>query len=478
MRTARGNQGSGAIAIVILMTIIAIGGMGILANLPQKEIPISTKPVGTTNKVPDLRALFETTLASAITSTATSFTLTSATDKDGNSLASSTYAFIIDEGTASEEMVIADCTGTACTNVTRGISSLTGTTTVTALKKSHRRGASVKITDGPWALIMNRLIQGKDTFDNILSYTTSPTFTADGQIITKKYADNLANQGAATSTETKGGIVRLGTLAEQAISYNGGSTEPTVLQTKNSTSTCQVVGTYNIVASSTTGKLDKNCFDQAANYSLTGTHNFSATTTHSGINISGVASTTNSSTLQVNNLSIVGNIIGLPSYDWIQRGEIVATSSVSGIEITNIATSTDLRIIAYIPSFTTNWVMAFNRDFGPNAGGQQYTDWGMLNYNYTASTTNNSGGGALTPMGGFTTSATSTAYLIMDISNSSTTPKLMNWTVDGILDGRSNRVIGGGQWNDKTHSINYVSIRSASGVFGAGTRLTIYGKKD
>ena len=50
---------------------------------------------GATLKIPVPIALFETTLASSITSGATSMTLTSATDKDGNTLASSTYAFII-----------------------------------------------------------------------------------------------------------------------------------------------------------------------------------------------------------------------------------------------------------------------------------------------------------------------------------------------------------------------------------------------
>jgi hypothetical protein len=67
--------------------------------------------------------------------------------------------------------------------------------------------------------------------------------------------------------------VELGTLAEQASSFDGGVDKPTVLQTKNSTSTCQVVGSYNIVASTTTGKMDKGCFDQTATYNFTGARN-------------------------------------------------------------------------------------------------------------------------------------------------------------------------------------------------------------
>lgn len=110
---------------------------------------------------------------------------------------------------------------------------------------------------------------------------TAPTSTicsSSTQLCNKNYVDSVALAGAATSTETNGGIVELGTLAEQATSFDGGSTKPTVLQTKNSTSTCQVVGTYNIVASSTTGRLDKGCFDQTANYALTGNNTISSTT--------------------------------------------------------------------------------------------------------------------------------------------------------------------------------------------------------
>src|SRR3990167_5119458 len=46
---------------------------------------------GASLDIPTPVALFETTLASSISTSATTMTLTSATDKDGNTLASSTY---------------------------------------------------------------------------------------------------------------------------------------------------------------------------------------------------------------------------------------------------------------------------------------------------------------------------------------------------------------------------------------------------
>ena len=144
-----------------------------LANAISKEM--QTENLGATNALPTSVALFETSLATSITSTATTMTLTSATDKAGTALASSTYAFILDEGTASEEMVIGDCTGTDCRNLVRGVSVLTGTTTVSSLRFAHRRGASVKITDGPQLLILSNVINGIQSVPNTLFYANEPS---------------------------------------------------------------------------------------------------------------------------------------------------------------------------------------------------------------------------------------------------------------------------------------------------------------
>ncbi len=124
-----------------------------------------------------------------------------------------------------------------------------------------------------------------ETVSGLWSFSTNPygvTATSSNQLVTLGQAGALANQGAATSTETMGGIVELGTLAEQASSYDGGALQPTVLQTKNATSTCQVVGPYTVTASTTTGKIDKNCIDQTANYALTGNNTFAGTSIFNG----------------------------------------------------------------------------------------------------------------------------------------------------------------------------------------------------
>lgn len=201
---------------IILAAIVLV--VGFSRSIEQKD-----PNLGASLDVPTVVALFETSLASAISSTATSFTLTSAADLTGTALASSTYAFIIDEGSSSQELVIADCTGTTCANAIRGVSVVTGTTTVAALEHSHRRGASVKITDGPQLNILSRIVNGVGTFPNVLSYKTAPTFTSGNQIITKTYADNLIIAGGTAGSNSVPGIFLTATGLQAASSTPSGT---------------------------------------------------------------------------------------------------------------------------------------------------------------------------------------------------------------------------------------------------------------
>ena len=195
----------------IFAGIVIIASLFVVSSFKVSPAP---QAFGATNAIPTPIALFETSLASGITATATSMTLVSATDKDGNAL-SGTYAFILDEGTTNEEFVNADCTGTACTNMTRGLSVVTGTTSITTLRHEHRRGASVKITDAPQLLILHRILNGIGTIPNVLSYTSAPTFTPGStQLATVGYADSLAIAGSPNASTTTKGISEEATAAE------------------------------------------------------------------------------------------------------------------------------------------------------------------------------------------------------------------------------------------------------------------------
>lgn len=170
------------------------------------------------------------------------------------------------------------------TGVSRGLSFITPYTASTTLQIAHSGGANFIISNPPQlydelaAKRNNEVITGQWTFNDALPTSTlTPTTTA--QFTTKTYVDNVTAQGAATATEATAGISELATLAQQADSADTGVNDPLVLQSKNATSTCQIVGSYNIIASSTTGKLDGNCFDLALDYIHTGANTFNDATT-------------------------------------------------------------------------------------------------------------------------------------------------------------------------------------------------------
>jgi len=200
----------------------------------------------------------------------------------------------INPGAANEEKISVSAVSTTgsttatWTIINRGLS-FTENVAVSGNKKQHAIGETVIISNDDHYLNQQFLdidssqnIIGLKTFNTILP-TSSLTATTSLQFVNKSLLDATINQGAATSTETNGGIIELGTLSEQETSFDGGIDKPTVLQTKNSTSSCQVVGAYNLVASSTTGKLDSNCLDQALDYTWTGNTSISNPLTLNGV---------------------------------------------------------------------------------------------------------------------------------------------------------------------------------------------------
>lgn len=230
----------------------------------------------------DVVGLFVTTLASRITNTATSMTLTSATDKDGNTLASSTYGFIIDEGTSVEEFVLADCTGTACTNMTRGVSVYTGTSTVSTLKYAHARGAEVKITDAPALIYATNILRGKQYIEQPILYNSHPTFSKNTEIVDKKYVDDTAFSGAGVidASSIARGVVELATTLETASSTSSGSSGVLAIPASNATSTYNsATAGLKVVVTQNSGKIDSNFISLTAPFPPIGTIALFATST-------------------------------------------------------------------------------------------------------------------------------------------------------------------------------------------------------
>lgn len=160
--------------------------------------------------IPKTSAHFSTSLASKITSSASFMSLVSGTDKAGNAL-SGLYGFVVDKGSASEEFMLGTVSGTTVTITARGLDPSDGKTEVSALKLSHRRGATVDITDYPLLAILLRLLNADESFPNKLKYATDLTFTDDKELVAKKYVDGVAIAGAPDAATGTKGIVKMST---------------------------------------------------------------------------------------------------------------------------------------------------------------------------------------------------------------------------------------------------------------------------
>jgi hypothetical protein len=151
--------------------------------------------------IPNVIANFETGLADSVTNIATSMVLLSGVSADGNTIPNGLYGFTIDEGTSNEEHIIATVTGGVnLSSILRGISPQDGITEVTALKKAHRRNASIKITNHPSLMRVVRTIQGIVALDGSspLEYDVEPSLSARESLATVGYVQDNVNGGAVS----------------------------------------------------------------------------------------------------------------------------------------------------------------------------------------------------------------------------------------------------------------------------------------
>lgn len=463
------------------------------------------------NIIPTTVALFESSLTAGISSTADSFNLTSGLDKDGNALASSTYAFIIDEGTADEEFVIADCTGsstsTACVGAKRGVSALTGTSTVSSLQKAHRRGASVKITDAPALLIVTRIFKGEGNLPAKLKYNSGFTFTNANELISKSYADGLANQGAATATELNGGIPELATRTEVASGTLSTAAKPLVVQAQHGTSTitnfAPQSGTGNtyVVVSRDNGTIDPNFIATSSTdaYRFGGITTFvnstttQATTTQlavtspflrfNGVTYQYPSSQGASSTILVNE----GTGILLPYLsDWQLLREVTATSSsersISAQGFTagsGFPARHELKIVIDSVGFSTNETAAlrFNGDAAAN-----YATL-MARLGTSPNQVVNSNNATTINLQTSNLQGPEPFHCELSVMNRTATRKLVSGhcaTASSTATLAPDIINIAGVWNNTSSQITSVEFTHSGGAvnINAGTRLSIYGKRE
>lgn len=382
--------------------------------------------------------------------------------------------------------------GTATlTGVSRGLSDISPFTASTTLRESHAGQSVFILSDSPQLFEeyaktrTNMAITGAWTFNTNLP-SSSLTATTSSQFVNKALLDATAFAGDATSTETTGGLVELGTLSEQASSYDGGSSKPTVLQTKYSTSTCQVTGAYNIVASSTTGKLDKNCVDQTTNYAWTASTTFSHRVdipANSSYPLS-LNSQSYSFPSSAGASSTVLTTSGSGALSWEYNGwdTIIATTTSAAMHIatTTVTGAGEMEVRINIPSFSSasNLYIGFNNETADNdtTGNYGFSYLETISGATTVYQTGNRGAIKI-----FQTATTTQQYYVFNIHNEATQDKTVKF--HGVL-GADNEAPGmtdgAAKWNNSTNAITTINFSVGQGgtvTMPAGTQIIILGRR-
>ncbi len=408
-----------------------------------------TLPTGT--------ALFETSLASRITSSDTSMTLVSNSVRGSESV--SGYAcFTIDEGRSDSEYVCGTVSGTSVTSLERGLSLTTGTTTIAALQFAHRVGANVKITDYPLINRLRNQNNGIETFPNTVRYASGVTPAATGDLTDKEYVDGVAFSGAGVidaSTVAKG-VSELASGCEVASSTSSGTSGPLVIAASSATSTynlptapCRVVTTDNL------GKIDNNFISTSTLIANNGV----------GYTLPSVRGA--SSTVLTEN--------GSGILTWLKPNMtlLAATTSTAAMSFatTTFAAASHLKVVYYSAGCNTATIpqIHFNND-------------AATNYGYTIS--DNGGAMGLTSTTGAlamsAVSTTSPQFYTFDIINLPSARKFVTWegTHSSSAAFAPQHITGSAVWNNTSSAITSISFSCGSNpavTLGIGTTIAVYG---
>lgn len=324
-------------------------------------------------------AVFETSLQDRISSTDSSMSIVSATTRGSGTL-SGYQCFTVDEGRTDAEYICGTLSGTTVSTLERGLDPLTGTTTVSALKFAHRKGADVKITDFPLIMRLRNQLAGVETFATLLNYAaatacagTEPNWT----ICDKAYTDSRVSAGAANSNETTKGLVELATQVEMASSTSLGSTLASViLQAKYSTSSPYAAGLWNVITQNN-GKIAQSFLDLTQAYTVSGLWTFFGATTTIGSATTTLATTTTAvvgigTSTPMSGVPGIVNALNLYTKGGVGIG--AATTSPGNLVVANLASTTSLVVSGTCTNCATNgYETITNTGAGPTTGASTAT---------------------------------------------------------------------------------------------------------
>lgn len=207
-----------------------------------------------------------------------------------------------------DSLELVRCTGVGelrFTGCTRGLAFYgKSITSVTANIKQHTVGETVIVSDTHH--IFNELLNKDDdqTLDGLITFSQIPlipttTPTLDAQAVSKKYADDLTNAGAADGAESTKGIWEGATQSEMSSGTVAGETGANlILQSQYASSTPDGI---TIPVTETDGDLNAEFIGQDQDYTWSGEHSFSNTNSFTGENT--FTATTTLATTTVTDLS-------------------------------------------------------------------------------------------------------------------------------------------------------------------------------
>lgn len=428
------------------------------------------KNVGSYSAVAD----YSSSLASEITSSATSLTVVSTSTASGEYLEQGrTYGLKL----GGREYILGTLSsGKQFTSLTRGLSLLTGTSTG-GVAESWGRGTSVEITDAPLLLELSNQISGRQNITDIMSYSSGLSFTpGSNQIASVAFVEANANQGAATSTETNGGIVELATQQEMASSTNATANKPLVMQSKYATSSPYTTGMWAPITDKD-GKLNQTFWRLTDNFTFGGRFTTSGTTT-----IPASSVTNNALNLNGQNYAIQSTR-GAASTTLMEDGSgnltwtnpdfaiIASTTLTSAVSTTTLsfAGRNDLRIIIDVPVMTGTSILdiIFNSDTTGSYG------WHLSNNLAGFEGGNNQKAIVLSPSAGLSNVG---YYHNLNVTNQGGRTKRILWNGQAYIDTASNQnfLLGDANYTS-TSKLTSISVGSQGVQLPANTRIIIYG---
>ena len=233
--------------------------------------------------------------------------------------------------------------------------------------------------------------------------------------------------------------------------------------------------------------------DTAANYTWTGTHLFSsnlagsstvqfaAAGTTTGLRLNGIQTTWPSaqgasSTVLTNNGN--GDFFWTNG-DWGQIAEVTSTTTSTTVNLPNIPNRTHLRVVIYVAGkgVVGQSTLLFNGDPAANYG---------FRYNAFSNTStapadvfdNGSGTSSLK----LSRKALAVEQFTLDVTNYPTLFKTVTGSGAEFPDSNDSpiTIINGGVWSNTTASIHTITLKTLNPLetFSAGTRITVWGKRD